>query len=42
MKFKHFKKTIIAALTVMIGLSTVLTGCGAKKDNSVQSIKDKK
>lgn len=26
----------------MIGLSTVLAGCGAKKDNSVQSIKDKK
>lgn len=26
----------------MIGLSTVLAGCGAKKDNSVQSVKNKK
>ena len=29
MKFKHLKKT------VMIGLSTILAGCGAQKDNSV-------
>ena len=42
MKFKHLKKTVLAALTIMIGLSTVLAGCGAKKDNSVQSIKNKK
>lgn len=42
MKFKHLKKSVLAALTIMIGLSTVLAGCGAKKDNSVQSIKNKK
>ena len=42
MKFKHLKKTVVAALTIMIGLSTVLAGCGAQKDNSVQNIKNKK
>lgn len=42
MKFKHLKKTLLLGLTVMIGLSTVLAGCGAKKDNSVQSVKNKK
>ncbi|WP_251547721.1 transporter substrate-binding domain-containing protein [Limosilactobacillus caecicola] len=41
MQFKHLKKTILAALTIMIALSTVLAGCGAKQDNSVQSIKKK-
>lgn len=42
MKFKHIKKTLLLALTVFIGLSSFLAGCGAKKDNSVQSIKNKK
>lgn len=39
---KHFKKAILAALTILLGVSTVLAGCGAKKDNSVQNIKNKK
>lgn len=37
-----FKKTLAIAATVMLALSATLAGCGAKKDNSVQNIKDKK
>lgn len=42
MKWKSFKKAAIAATAVVASLSLFLGGCGAKKDNSVKNIQNKK